>query len=362
MTETAEDRIILHIDMDCFYASVEVRENQKLRGLPVIIGADPKGGDGRGVVSTCSYEARDYGVHSAMPISTAYRMCPKGIFLPVNFSLYKKVSESVMEILRKYSDKFEQVSIDEAYLDLSCKGSFSDAEKTAKEIKERIFQKERITCSAGIGPSKVVAKIASDFQKPDGVTVVRPEEVTSFLNPMPIGKIPGIGKKTSKILSGAGISTVRDLLDYDIQKLISLLGRHAADLKEIASGNDTRDVRKRESRKSIGKEKTYSSDTKDKDLILKTAEQICSEVKKAVSSRKIRFRTVTVKIRYAGFITNTRSKTLVRHTFDSSVIDENAKELISKYLDTTKPVRLIGVSVSGFDSPKSIQTTMSEYM
>ena len=228
--------------MDSFFASVEVRENSKLKGLPVIIGADPKKGTGRGVVSTCSYEARKFGVHSAMPVSTAYRLCPEGIFMPVNMPLYRKTSESIMNILRQYSDRFEQVSVDEGYLDLSYLKDYSLAEKTAEEIKNKIAEAEKLTCSAGIGPSKVVAKIASDFKKPDGLTVIYPENVSSFLNPMPIGKIPGIGKKTQKILFDARITTVRSLLNFDTQRLISIIGRHAPDLKLLASGVDNRCV------------------------------------------------------------------------------------------------------------------------
>ena len=351
-----QSRIILHIDMDSFFASVEMRENFELRGKPVIIGADPRNGSGRGVVSTCSYEARKYGVHSAMPVSKAYMLCPQGIFLPVNMPLYREVSHNVMEILREYSDKFEQVSIDEAYLDVSHLGSFAAAEILAEEIQRRIKSHERLTCSVGVGKSKVVAKIASDFRKPAGITIVPAEKSEEFLRPLPIGKVPGIGKKSQKVLTDAGIVTVGDLLDFDVQKLISILGRHAADLKEFAAGNDSREVEERDGQKSVGRERTYQEDTKDMTKILETVGFICTEVHRVISSNALLFRTVTVKIRYTGFITKTRSVTLPRSTNDVDLMYETAVALINANLDREKAVRLIGVYVSNFDSLKGRRT------
>ena len=361
MTGDKQTSIILHIDMDSFFASVEMRENPKLKGLPVVIGADPKGGYGRGVVSTCSYEARKYGVHSAMPVSAAYRLCPKAVFLPVNMPLYKETSRNVMNIIRKYSDKSEQVSIDEAYLDLSHLKTFSAAEDMAEEIKNEILLNEKITCSIGISPSKIVSKIASDFKKPAGLTVIRPEEVSSFLNPMHIGKIPGVGKKTQEILIQAKIITIEDLLLYDIQSLISLIGRHAADLKRYASGIDKRCVLERKSQKSIGRERTYLKDTKNRQAIFDTTRIICNEIKETLNSKKIHFRTVTVKIRYTGFITHTRSQTLQHYTTDTDILYNMAVKLISGHLDEKTPVRLIGVSVSNFESSMSIQKKIFDF-
>ncbi len=357
-----QSRIILHIDMDSFFASVEMRENFELRGKPVIIGADPRNGSGRGVVSTCSYEARKYGVHSAMPVSKAYMLCPQGIFLPVNMPLYREVSHNVMEILREYSDKFEQVSIDEAYLDVSHLGSFAAAEILAEEIQRRIKSHERLTCSVGVGKSKVVAKIASDFRKPAGITIVPAEKSEEFLRPLPIGKVPGIGKKSQKVLTDAGIVTVGDLLDFDVQKLISILGRHAADLKEFAAGNDSREVEERDGQKSVGRERTYQEDTKDMTKILETVGFICTEVHRVISSNALLFRTVTVKIRYTGFITKTRSVTLPRSTNDVDLMYETAVALINANLDREKAVRLIGVYVSNFDSLKGRQTKIPDWL
>ncbi|MBN2733641.1 MAG: DNA polymerase IV [Methanomicrobiaceae archaeon] len=361
MTLDIKQRIILHIDMDSFFASVEVREDEMLRNLPVIIGADPKGGIGRGVVSTCSYEARKYGIHSAMPVQIAYRLCPGAVFLPVNMPLYKEVSKSVMNIIKKYSDKFEQVSIDEGYLDLTHLSSFEAAEQVAKEIKKDIFDSEKITCSIGLAPSKVVSKIASDFKKPDGLTVVRPGNISSFLNPMPVGKIPGVGKRTQDILKTAGIITVKDLLEYDIQGLISLIGRHAADLKIYASGTDKREVLQRGFQKSIGRERTYQTDTRDREAIIATVEKICDEIKEKIASKKIHFKTITVKIRYAGFITHTKSVTLRHYTEDTEKLFSLAIKLINEYPEDKTPVRLVGVSVSNFESSKTIQKKIFDF-
>jgi len=341
---------------------VEMRENFELRGKPVIIGADPRNGSGRGVVSTCSYEARKYGVHSAMPVSKAYMLCPQGIFLPVNMPLYREVSHNVMEILREYSEKFEQVSIDEAYLDVSHLGSFAAAEILAEEIQRRIKSHERLTCSVGVGKSKVVAKIASDFRKPAGITIVPAEKSEEFLRPLPIGKVPGIGKKSQKVLTDAGIVTVGDLLDFDVQKLISILGRHAADLKEFAAGNDSREVEERDGQKSVGRERTYQEDTKDMTKILETVGFICTEVHRVISANALLFRTVTVKIRYTGFITKTRSVTLPRSTNDVDLMYETAVALINANLDREKAVRLIGVYVSNFDSLKGRQTKIPDWL
>lgn len=199
-----ERRIVLHVDMDSFFASVEVREHPELKGKPVVVGADSRRGSGRGVVSTCSYEARKYGIHSAMPVSKAYKLCPECVFLPVRMDLYKAVSSNVMQILRGFSEKFEQVSVDEAYLVPFDVRSFDDALICAQRIKDEVKQQEEITCSVGIGPNKLIAKISSGFQKPDGLTIVRPEDVRDFLFPLPVSKIPGIGRKTTEVLKVMG--------------------------------------------------------------------------------------------------------------------------------------------------------------
>ena len=227
-------RIILHTDMDSFFASVEIREKPELKGQPVVVGSDPKGGTGRGVVSTCSYEARKYGIHSAMPISKAYKRCPDCVFLPVNMKLYKNVSENVMNILRGFAEKFEQVSIDEAYLVPINIRNFEDAVLCAHNIKDEVESQEGITCSVGIGPNKLIAKIASGFQKPDGLTLVKPEDVKDFLFPLPVSKIPGIGEKTTEALKLMGITKVEELANCDTQRLTEKFGKMGLWMKQVA--------------------------------------------------------------------------------------------------------------------------------
>ena len=354
-------RIIMHIDMDSFFASVEVRENPLLRGKPVVVGADPKEGTGRGVVSTCSYEAREFGIHSAMPVSVAYRRCPKCIFLPVNMALYRKTSEKVMSIIRDYSGKFQQVSIDEAYIDVSGSGSFEEAEKIAREIKQRIFSEEGITCSVGIGPGRVIAKIASGARKPSGLTVVTPEMVRDFLDPMPVEKIPGIGKKTAKKLEESGILTVRDLLGCDVQKLKSAFGKHGVKMYMLARGIDESEVEEKIGQKSIGKQKTYPEDVSDPDVLEKDLDLLCDNVHSRLETGGYSCRTVTVKIRYAGFIDRSKADTFSRPTYDLTVIHETALEIFSELYDG-RPVRSLGVSLSGFDSGPGRQTELGEFL
>jgi DNA polymerase IV (DinB-like DNA polymerase) len=361
MTENRPaQRIIMHIDMDSFFASVEVRENPPLKGKPVVVGADPKEGTGRGVVSTCSYEARKYGVRSAMPVSTAYRLCPECIFLPVNMQLYKKTSANVMNIMREYSDKFQQVSIDEAYLDISPVGSYEDAESVGREIKERIFQAEGLTCSVGIGPGKVIAKIASGMNKPAGITVVRPDGIRDFLDPLPVDSIPGIGKKTKLKLEKHGIITIKDLLGCDIQELKDAFGKHGIMMHRLARGIDDSEVREKEGQKSIGKQITYPEDVSDTSVLISDLSNLCENVQTRLELRGYSCRTVTVKIRYAGFIDRSKADTFLHPTVDLAVIYEKAKEIFSDLYDE-RPVRSLGVSLSGFDSAKSRQSTLSDF-
>jgi DNA polymerase IV (DinB-like DNA polymerase) len=252
-TNNLEQRIVLHADMDSFFASVEVREHPELKGKLVVVGADPKGGSGRGVVSTCSYEARKYGIHSAMPISQAYKLCPDATFVPVNMKLYAQVSANVMEILRGFAEKFEQVSVDEAYLTPVEIFAFDNAVICAHRIKDEVKQQEGITCSVGIGPNKLIAKIASGFQKPDGLTVVKHEDVRDFLFPLPASIIPGIGKKTTDVLKAIGITKVEELAHFDVQSLAERFGKMGLLMKQRANGLDFEEVEEREGVKSISR-------------------------------------------------------------------------------------------------------------
>ncbi|MDN7024587.1 DNA polymerase IV [Methanoculleus sp. FWC-SCC1] len=356
----ADDRIILHVDMDSFYASVEVRERPVLRGAPVVVGADPRGGAGRGVVSTCSYEARRYGIHSGQPISRAYDLCPHAVFLPVNRSLYVRVSESVMQILGEYADRMEQVSIDEAYLDVTGAGSYAGAEQLARCMKDAILEAEDLTCSVGIAPSKVVAKIASDWRKPDGLTVVPPDRVTEFLAPLPVGKIPGVGKKTGAELAGIGVGTVGDLAACDVQELIARFGRWGVHLHDLACGRDERVVQERDGAKSISRETTFDADTDDPGRICGAMDRLAADLARTLAADDLRFRTLTVKVRYRGFITHTRSRTLNRYTNDAAQIGAGAQELLAGFLDG-RYVRLIGLRLSMLEHDRTRQTSLCEF-
>jgi len=361
MTGDEIRKIIFHIDMDSFYASVEMRDRPELTGKPVVIGADPKEGHGRGVVSTCSYEARKFGIKSAMPVSNAYRLCPQCIFLPVNMSLYRKVSENVMGILRQFSDKFQQVSVDEAYLDMSHLKDYNNAEDVGYRIKEKIKEEERITCSVGIGPSMVIAKISSDYNKPDGLTIVKPKEVMDFLAPMPVGKIPGIGKKSVKKLEKHSIITISDLRKCNIQSLSSAFGKHGETMYRMARGIDSREVREKEGRKSIGRQTTYEKDVTDTTAIMESLDWICRDIHRRMLKQGYRCRTVTVKIRYSGFIDRARSKSLIHHTGSLSEIMRCAEEIFSELYDE-RPVRSFGVTISGFEGGDFIQKRLDEYI
>lgn len=357
---TTGGRIVLHVDMDSFFASIEVRRNPSLVGKPVIVGADPKGGAGRGVVSTCSYEARRYGVHSGMPISRAYDLCPHGIYLPVDHSLYARVSEGIMAILSRHAGRIEQVSIDEAYLDISDVGSFPAAGAFAAAIKRAIREETALTCSVGIAPGKAIAKIASDFRKPDGLTVIHPGEAAGFLAPLPVGKIPGIGRKTGEDLRQMGILTIGDLACRDIQEVIALLGRSGIRVHRLARGIDDGEVQDREECKSISRETTFEADTANPSILTETLTELADDVAGTLHADNLRCRTITVKVRNHGFQTHTRSRTLPRFTADPVAIRQAASGLLEPFLNG-EPVRLIGVRLSTLEGGRTRQASIDEF-
>ena len=350
-------RIILHLDMDSFYASVEMRARPELRGKPVVIGADPKQGKGRGVVATCSYEARAFGIRSAMPISQAFVLCPHAVFLPPDFPRYVKASADVMAILKAQGLPFEQVSIDEAFLDVSRLGTFPAATDLAVRIKDTILTRLGLTCSIGLAPTKVVAKIASDVHKPGGLTIVEPENLFSFLAPMPVRKIPGIGKKSEAVLFEMGIRTIRDLAAYDIQVLIARFGRSAVTLQDIAAGIDRSEVEEREGVKSVSRETTFTDDTDDEQLIAATMDALAEEVCRNLSDESLHCRTVTVKVRYQGFVTKTKARTLPHYTGDPATVRTCVHSLLRDIFDGRK-IRLLGIRLSSFDTCDARQMTL----
>ncbi len=336
----------MHLDLDAFFPSCEQRENPMLKGKPVIVGADPKQGMGRGVVSSASYEARKYGIHSAMPISTAYRLCPDGVYLRPNFGLYEKVSASVMEILRKRADKLEQAGIDEAFLDVSFAGDYGRVEEMAHAIKSEIKEKERITASIGIAPNKMVAKIASDENKPDGLTIIKPNEVKDFIWPKSVRKLWGIGPKTETILSEMGIKTIKDLADADVKGLRNRLGNTADYFKFLAHGVDESPVEERTEIKSFSREHTFEEDTDDAKKILSAIDELSHDVFEQAKTNGVNFKTVTLKVRFSNFETHTRANSLTVHVNDKKSIKNNAESMAEEFLKTGRKIRLVGVRVS----------------
>jgi DNA polymerase IV len=342
-------KIIFHVDVDAFFAAVEQRDHPELRGQPVIIGADPKAGQGRGVVSTCSYEARKFGVHSAMPISQAYQRCPQAIFLPVNGKKYQEVSEEIFKIFYEYTPDVEPVSIDEAFLDMT--GSchlFGTPEQTGRKLKERITEKVGLTVSVGIAPVKMVAKIASDYYKPDGLCEVQSDKVIDFLWPLSIARLWGVGPKTQAVLERMGIKTIGQLAQLTPEVLDEHFGKSGLHLRELANGIDPREVGGEESAKSVSNEHTFAQDSNDRELLEKTLLILSEKTSRHLRQSGLKGKTITLKIRLSGFITYTRARTLPERTNFTETIFRTSSEIFKEFYCTGMKVRLLGVRMSNF--------------
>ena len=349
-------RVIFHVDLDAFYASVEQRENTSLKGMPLIIGANPKGGKGRGVVVACSYEARKDGVRSGQPISIAYKLCPTGTYLRPNLVLYGQVSYDVMELLRKFADKFEQVSIDEAFMDVSKRClEFGGPIDLAKQIKSELNQSERLTCSIGIAPNKSAAKIASDMSKPDGLTYVDPDHPKDFLAPLAVSRISGIGKKTEQALNGLGIRTIGELAAYRAKALLNQFGKIGVWLWAIANAEEQVEVEENLVMKSIGAEHTFEVDEEDWSTVDGQMLALVDSVHSRLLDEKMTYRTVTLKIRFTGFETYTRATTKRFPTSSKDEIVNSIRELSREFRQYPKRVRLIGVRVSGLEAGLGVE-------
>jgi len=358
-------RFILHCDLDCFFAAVEARDNPKYKGKPIIVGADPKDGKGRGVVSTCNYEARKFGLHSAMPISQAYKRCPHGIYLHPNFEKYRKASKQVMEIVNSYSDMFQQVSIDEAYIDISDKCiNYKEVRDLAEKIKNEVQKKVSITISIGCAPTKSIAKIASDCNKPNGITIVEPHQIKDFLKNFDITRISGIGAKSKLYYNKKGIKTIGDIINLTLPKMVRMFGKNGQRIWEIANGLDRHQVESNsDMRKSISKERTFYEDTDNFEVILSKLEEINNRIHKIVIKNKIFYKTVTLKIRLEGFITYTRSKSFTHHVQDKNQVLKVIIELLNQFSKSNKKVRLVGIRLSNLEKTPSIaQTTLVNYL
>jgi DNA polymerase IV len=351
VNESTRRRVILHVDMDAFFAAVEQRDRPELRGKPVIVGADPKAGLGRGVVSTASYEARPFGVTSAMPISRAYRLCPTGVFLPVDMDKYAHVSDQMMEILGRFTDLVEPLSIDEAFLDVTgSRRALGDAEAIARALKRAIHEELDLTASVGVATCKLIAKIASDMRKPDGLVIVPPGSEASFLAPLPLLRLWGIGPKTEERLVKAGLHTIGDLARCAPTTLERRLGTHGQDLIQLARGIDERPVSAGSAEaKSLGQEHTFDKDVADRERLRRTLLAVADNVAHRLRERKLAGRTVTLKYRDASFSTLTRAATLPQAAADAQTLFDTAWRLLLA-VHKDQSVRLLGISVSGFEA------------
>jgi DNA polymerase IV (archaeal DinB-like DNA polymerase) len=352
-------RIIAHLDMDAFFAAIEERDTPAFRGVPLVVGADPLGGKGRGVASTSNYLARAYGIHSATPISMAWRLSeaarhagkPPVTFVSVDMPKYARVSEEVMKIVRRFISKVEQASIDEAYGDLSWTETYEEAERICRYLKETITSEMLLTASVGIGPNKLVAKIASGWQKPNGLTVVREEQVETFLSPLPIRVIPGIGPKTEARLRERGIKVVNDLRRLSVHHLEQLLGKRGVALYDGARGCDDSPLEEYSEPKSIGEQETFESDTLDSQTLFTQLARLARGVSDRLSREDFKaFRTVVLTVRFADFETKSRAHTLATPTGDLSVLQREGLKLLMPFFDRRenprrKLIRLLGLRV-----------------
>ena len=355
-------KYIAHVDMDAFFASVEQRDNPEFRDRPVVVGADPKKGKGRGVVSTCSYEARKFGIHSGMPISHAYRLCPKAVFTPVNMKKYARVSSEIYKIFYEFTPQIEPISIDEAFLDISASYRIfgSVPKKTCVLLKSRIKEKTALTASVGLAPIKMAAKIASDLEKPDGLVEVTESNLHDFLRPLDISKIWGLGKKTQNILKNMGIKTIGQLADRDIKELIGAFGKNGAHFWSLANGIDERDVETESETKSISNETTFSEDTKDTEMIACELMRLSEKVSTRLRVENFKARTITLKIRLEDFDTYTRASTLGSATNFDDIIYGEIKKLYTNFKTRGKKVRLVGVKASSLSSSEFCDTLFHE--
>ena len=336
-------RRVLHIDMDAFFSSVEEKRHPGLAGKPVVVGGE---GDPtkRGVVSTASYEARKFGIHSAMPLKTAHKLCPDAIFLPVDYEEYSRVSEEVKAILSNFSLIMEDVGIDEAFLDIS--SIDRPSEEIAKEIKERIKEETGLTCSIGIAPNKLLAKMASDIQKPDGLTIIVEDDIRSRIWPLSVRKLWGVGPKTEAYLKKMGIQTVGNLASISLDRLIEEFGQsYGRYLYEASRGIDESPLVTHWEPKSISRETTFQRDVDNWQVIAKTLAELTKEVVINMKEEGYQGRTITLKIRFNDFKTYTRAKTLNKHTDSEEEIRKAAFDCLGR-LQLKKKVRLIGVRIS----------------
>ncbi len=336
-------RRILHCDMDCFYAAVHVRDDPSLRGRPVVVGGSPQS---RGVIAAANYEARRFGVRSATPSARAYRLCPQAVFLRPDFPRYQAESQEIFAIFREFTDLVQPASLDEAYLDVSARlDPWGSATAVAQEIRRRVREERGLTVSVGVGPNRLVAKIASDFDKPDGLTVVKPHRVAAFLEPLLVRKLHGVGPATERALQELGVQTVLELRRLSERRLKQRFGRYGGVLYRFARGIDDRPVRTDRVRKSLGSETTYSQDLVDLEAIDRELHRLSTGLSRSLARRELEARTLTLKVRYSDFTTVTRSLSS-QPTRAADALLETARLLLTRTEAGRRPVRLLGLTAS----------------
>ena len=356
-------RIILHIDMDYFYAQCEEREHPEIKGRPVVVCVYSGRGGDSGAVSTSNYEARKLGVKAGIPIYRAKKLAPDAVFLPVNMELYRSISDEVMEILREYSNRLEQESVDEAFIDITGEVSdFDEAKNLAIRLKEEIKQKVGLTCSVGIGPNKLVAKTASDYQKPDGLTVVKPDEVLRFLSPLKITDLIGVGKKTGERLNELGVNTIGDLSKLSGDELIREFGQAKGTwLKQASQGIDDSPVEERGGTEQIGRIATLKENTKELGIILNAIDELSGDVYRKLTARRLSFKSVSFIAISTDLKLRTKSRTLDAPAKDLGTIRGTAHELVKAFLaEHPVALRRVGVRVANLIEERG-QSTLGEF-
>ncbi len=356
------------VDLDYFFAQCEERRNPSLKDKPVIVCVYSGRSEESGAVSTANYIARKYGVKSGIPISLAKKKLKEkdAVFLPVDHEFYGKVSEKIMGILKRHADRFEQVGVDEAYLDVSykVKGNFGEAKELAQKLKKEVKAQQKLTCSIGIGPNKLLAKIAADIQKPDGLTIVKPEQVEGFLSPLPVSRLIGVGRKTKKKMQALGIRTIGDLAKYDVQRLIEVFGKNLGTyFHNAAMGIDDEPVQERGEAESISRISTLKEDTLDLRVILEKTDQLCDEVHAKLVRRELSFKSVGIVVVMKNMSIRSRSKTFESPTNKLGVLKEAVKELYEKFLNESElEARRVGVKVSNLVKEQERQKQITNFI
>jgi DNA polymerase IV (DinB-like DNA polymerase) len=364
----ARQRVVMLVDLDYFFAQCEELRNPTLKDKPVVVGMYSGRTEDSGAVSTSNYVARKYGVKSGMPLFLAKKKLEgtDAVFLPVDYDFYQNISDKIMSILRRYADAFEQVGIDEAYLDVTQKlqGNFEDAAALVQQMKSDVKNQVGITFSVGVGPNKLVAKIASDQNKPDGITVIHPEQVKDFLEPLPVNKLLGVGRKTTLKMEELGIKTIGGLATYDVQRLIEVFGKVlGVYFHNAANGIDNEPVVEAGEAESISRIATLKEDTRDLEVIIQKSNQLAEEISKEIAQKKLTYKQISITAITIDLKTRSRSLTLEKPTKDSEALRRHIKELLEKYLNESDlPLRRIGVKVAQLRKEEQKQQQLTSFL